>query len=129
MTQNKALCSTVPSVDPPAILERVVDACRSLFPQGIHDAYLYGSYARGEQEEGSDIDILLAVDAEELGPYHSALAEIESDLSLEYEVLVSVVVVSLAHFRRFASALPFYRNVLREGMQYAGTEMQEKEMI
>ena len=128
MTQNNILRSSASGIDSLAILDRVVDACRSLFPQGIHDAYLYGSYARGDQEEGSDVDILLTVDADDLGRYHNALAEIESDLSLEYEVLVSVVVVSLAHVRRFASALPFYRNVLREGMQYAGTEMQEKEM-
>ena len=40
------------------ILHSVYDACRPIFGR-IHDAYLYGSYARGDFTPESDIDILL----------------------------------------------------------------------
>ena len=34
-----------------------------LFPEGISDVVLYGSYARNEAEDGSDVDIMYLVDA------------------------------------------------------------------
>ena len=34
-----------------------------LFPQQQIDAILFGSYARGEAEDGSDIDVMFLVDA------------------------------------------------------------------
>ena len=43
------------------ILHSVYDACRPIFGC-IHDAYLYGSYARGDFTPESDVDILLTVD-------------------------------------------------------------------
>jgi type I restriction enzyme R subunit len=37
-----------------------------------------------------------------------------------YDITVSVHVVPLAQFRRYADFLPFYQNVLKEGIRYAG---------
>ena len=41
-------------------------------------------------------------------------------LSLDHDITVSVHVVPLAQFRRYADFLPFYQNVLKEGIRYAG---------
>ena len=46
------------------ILHSVYHACSPIFGR-IHDAYLYGSYARGDFNPESDIDILLTVDLEQ----------------------------------------------------------------
>ena len=103
--------------DPLEILEKACHACEKLFPEGIHDAYLYGSYARGDFDEESDVDILLAVNVQEPGEYHAPLAEITSNLGLEYDRLISVVIVPLWRFVQYAEVLPFYRNVLKEGVR------------
>lgn len=109
------------AVDAITIVGEVYDSCSKLFANGIHDAFLYGSYARGDYDSESDVDILLTVDADgsELSKYRKAIACVTSDLSLKYDVTVSVTVKPLDQFQRFSDVLPYYRNVLREGIRYA----------
>ena len=40
---------------------------------------------------------------------------------LDESITVSVTVKPLEQFRRYQTALPYYRNVVREGIRYAGT--------
>ena len=44
------------------ILKIVYHACDPILGHSIHDAILYGSYARGDFTAESDIDILLTAD-------------------------------------------------------------------
>ena len=69
-----------------AILGELYTACAGLFHNGIKDAYLYGSYARGDYTAESDIDILLTVtsDRTEIARMRHLIAEITSDLSLKH---------------------------------------------
>ena len=85
-----------------------------------HDAILYASYACGEQNAESDIDILLTADLtqEQIAEKRRAIAALSSDLSLAHDVTVSIRIVPLAQFHRYADFLPFYQNVLREGIRY-----------
>ena len=89
--------------------------------RGIHDAILYGSYARGDFTAESDIDILLTADLtqEQIASQRRAVSGVASALSLDHDITVSVHVVPLAQFRRYADFLPFYQNVLKEGIRYA----------
>ena len=124
--ENSSAAKTPPALpytrdvpfNPLEILAKVYHACGNLFPQGIHDAYLYGSYARGDFDAESDIDILLTVDGEALEPYEWPLAEIESELSLEYDRMICVNIVPLRRFIQYADDLPYYRNVRKEGIRY-----------
>lgn len=104
------------------ILKAIFEQGNKVFPCGINDAYLYGSYARNDYDDESDIDILLTVDMDylEIAKYRSQISEIASDLSLENDVLVSVAIKPLEQFRRYSSVLPYYQNVLKEGIRYAG---------
>ena len=103
-----------------SILAEVYESCSRSFDKRISDAILYGSYARGDYHEDSDIDILLTVDtdAAELPGYRKAVAQICSDLSLKHDVMISATVKPLAEFYRHADVLPYYRNVLKEGIRY-----------
>ena len=104
-----------------AILGEVFLSCNSILGNKIADAYLYGSYARGEQHSESDIDILLTVSLEqdEISRFRNEIGKIASELSLKYDVTVSVTVKPLAQFTRYAAVLPYYKNILREGIRYA----------
>ena len=103
------------------ILASVYASCNRISGGKIHDAILYGSYARGEQNAESDIDILLTADLtqEQIVEKRRAIAALSSDLSLNHDVTVSIQIVPLAQFLRYADFLPFYQNVLREGIRYA----------
>ena len=89
---------------------------------GVQDAYLYGSYARGDYTAESDIDILLTVnmDAASIARHRNAVAAMTSRLSLENDITVSVTVKPVAQFRQYAQILPYYCNVLKEGIRCAG---------
>ena len=102
------------------IFKEAVEACQRVLDGKVKDAWLYGSYARGDFHEESDIDILLTAEmtAAELKEYRHDISVINSDLSMEHDVTVSVTVKPLEQFSRYADTLPYYRNVLREGIAY-----------
>lgn len=102
------------------ILGEVRRACDPIFGTMLKDAYLYGSYARGDYHEESDIDILLAVnlDAERIAKYRNSVAAITSDLSLKHDITISVTIKPLEQFQKYANVLPFYKNVMKEGIRY-----------
>ncbi len=103
------------------ILASVYASCNKISGGKIRDAILYGSYARGEQSEESDVDILLTADLtqEQISDMRRDFAALASAISLDRNVTVSVQVVPLSQFLRYADFLPFYRNVLKEGIRYA----------
>ena len=102
------------------IFKEAVEACSIALDGKVKNAWLYGSYARADFHDESDIDILLTADmtAEELKKYRHAVSVINSDLSMEHDVTVSVTLKPLEQFTRYADTLPYYRNVLREGIAY-----------
>ena len=96
------------------ISREVYRACNRVLNGRILDAYLYGSCARGDYHDDSDIDIFLMVDVavEEIGLFRQKIADIESDLSLEYDVTLSIAVKPAEGVRRYATLLPYYANVM-----------------
>lgn len=103
------------------ILNEVYDLCNTVYNNKISSAYLYGSYARGDYTDESDIDILITAEmsAEKIAENRQRLAEITSNLSLRYDITVSVTVKPLEQFTKYSSVLPYYKNVLREGIRHA----------
>ena len=104
------------------ILAQAYIMCENIFGNNLRDAYLYGSFARGDYDEESDVDILVTVDmsAEELAKLRAKVSAVNSDLSLEHDVTVSITAKPIEQFTRYAEILPYYRNVLNEGIKYAG---------
>lgn len=104
-----------------AILGEVYASCVPIFGNVINDAYLYGSYARGDHHPESDIDILLTVDLEPevIAQMRNKIGVVASELSLKHDVTVSITIKPLAQFKQYADVLPYYKNVLREGIRYA----------
>ena len=90
------------------------------FWQRVKKRVFVGSYARGDQHKESDIDILLIVDLspEALCQFRRDVAFVASELSLKHEITVSISVKSYRQFLRFSDTLPYYQNVIREGICY-----------
>ena len=112
------MCNKMQAID---ILAEAYRRCREVFSDELCDAYLYGSYARDDYDSESDIDILVTVDmdAEKLSGFRSSVSAVNHELSLEHDITVSITAKPLEQFRRYSDILPYYRNVVKEGIRYA----------
>lgn len=104
------------------VLEKVKIAAHRLYGDRLNRIILYGSYARGDNSEESDIDIMIVLncDAEEIKRLRGLTAEMASDISLEHEVFLSVLLRDKKHFEYNLAFLPFYQNIEREGIAVYG---------
>lgn len=103
-----------------SILGEAYLACSSIFKGNIKEAYLYGSFARGDYNNESDVDILVtaALDRAEIARFRYALATVSSNLSLKHNVTVSLTVKPHDDFMLYSTTLPFYMNVIKDGIRY-----------
>lgn len=104
-----------------SILEQVTSTVRDICQDKLQSIILYGSYARGDYDDESDIDIMILLDVPraELAAYRMAMARLASDLGLAYDVVVSLHLQEYATFRTYQDILPFYQNVHKEGVKIA----------
>ena len=101
------------------IMHETFLGCQSIFGQ-VFEEYLYGSYARGDFHEDSDVDILVTIkeDQYQISKKRFDIAELSSELSLKYGITVSISVKSLEQFESLNRVLPFYQNVIKEGIRH-----------
>ena len=83
----------------------------------IQDAWLYGSYARGDYRPDSDVDILLLtpLSQSEINRKQWDIAGVASDLSLDHDVTVSVIVRPIDAFQPEMSL--YFANVAKDGIK------------
>lgn len=98
------------------------------FVQGVNDILgnrikkiiLYGSYARGDFNEGSDIDIMILTDLsdDEIEIYRQKIYDYAYDIeeNNNFDIWISPVVKNIDRFNYWLEALPFYMNVQKEGV-------------
>lgn len=102
-----------------AILREVAKAYQSAYGAEIVKILLYGSYARGDYTEESDIDIVAIVRGErrQLQDKLDQIWDRANELELEYETIISPTVIPYNEYERFREALPYYRNIELEGVE------------
>ncbi|MBI5244847.1 MAG: nucleotidyltransferase domain-containing protein [Elusimicrobia bacterium] len=86
-----------------------------LFGDQLVSVTLYGSFARGEEREDSDIDILCVLRSP--FDYNDAIqksSELTASVSLAHDVVLSRVFVSKEDVK--SRNLPFFMNIRREGV-------------
>ncbi len=83
---------------------------------------VYGSYARGDFDSNSDIDVMVltSLDEDRIKLIEYKLYDVAFDFFMEYEVDISVIVKNEEHFKYWLGALPFYDNVDKEGVVISG---------
>ena len=103
------------------ITQRVAAEAKLRLGELLEAVVLYGSYARGDYDDESDVDIMVRVICakDQLGRYRHILSDVASELSLAYDVTVSVSIVDTETFHRYRRFLPYFENVEREGIKIA----------
>lgn len=100
------------------ITQTVVQSVLELMEDKIYKIVLYGSYARGDFDTESDVDIMILLDCDEkeLRNYRKMVTVLASRISLENDIEVSLLLKNWSSFEDRLAILPFYQNVEREGV-------------
>ncbi|AKL93984.1 putative nucleotidyltransferase [Clostridium aceticum] len=104
------------------VLKEVVVSMDEIFGSDLKNIILYGSYARNEHTSESDIDVMILVglDEERLKSYEGQLTDVMVDLSLKYDVVLSLYAHSAEKYKSQVSVLPFLGNIQKEGIEVYG---------
>lgn len=104
------------------ITKEIVAAVLELLKDKVYRIVLYGSYARGDFTNESDIDlmILLNCSKEETQNYRPQVSRLASRIGLKYDIEVSLLLRDRETFEDGLQILPFYRNVVGEGVELYG---------
>lgn len=97
------------------LLPEIEERIKTTFGVRVRKIILYGSYARGEYDRESDIDILVIVDDEELEKYINKRIELTNYYLDKENILVSIIIEKATVAERYKNHSPFLINVLKEG--------------
>jgi len=104
------------------VLHEIVLAAKNTLGERLDKIILFGSYARDDYDEESDIDICILADVprDEAIRWRTEIKEYLWEVELDYDILVSMRVINNSFFYNHLGILPFYRNVLHEGVEIYG---------
>lgn len=99
-------------------LKSFVQEVRKQYGDRLETVILYGSHARGEASERSDIDLLIILkDLREFWEEFHKISPTVSSVSLRYDVVISAIPMGKKDFEN--KKTPLLLNVRREGRTVA----------
>lgn len=100
------------------VLMTFAQGTREILKSNLSKFIVYGSYARGDYKENSDIDVMILtpLSKEEIEKIENDIFNLAFDLELESGIVINPVLENETHYKYWLGALPFYNNVEREGI-------------
>ncbi len=102
------------------VIDEFVAGVNEILGNRVKKIILYGSYARGDYNESSDIDIMILTDLtdDEIVEYREKIWDYAYDLEFDnnFDIELSPLVKNIDKFNYWLEALPFYMNVQKEGV-------------
>lgn len=105
-----------PEIDIKSVSRAVQKALANLYGERLEKVILYGSYARGDFHEASDIDFLVVLRDETVNAYEEvfAMGPVIFPIQLQFGICISTHAISRRKFRE--SDFSFMQNVRRDGV-------------
>ena len=101
-------------------IQEFIKGVKDILGERAKKIILYGSYARGDYNDSSDIDIMILTDLsdEEIVRYRDKILDYAYDIEWDnnFDITLSPLVKNIDKFNYWLEALPFYRNVQKEGI-------------
>ena len=100
------------------ILEEFLEEIKQILGNRLKKIILYGSYARGDYNKNSDIDIMILTDltSEEISRYSLLIWEKCADIEIDKGIVISPLIRNLDDFNSWLNVKPFYMNIVNEGV-------------
>ncbi len=102
------------------VINEFIDEVNKILGSRVKKIILYGSYARGDFNKSSDIDIMILTDLtdDEIVKYRSEICGCAYNIEFDnnFDIRLSPLVKNIDKFNYWLEALPFYMNVQKEGV-------------
>lgn len=83
----------------------------------LYDIVLFGSIARQEADEESDLDLLIVIREEATHLVRNQISDIVFEINLKYDTNISIVVLEKTKWDNGVMHItPFYKEIEREGV-------------
>ncbi len=84
---------------------------------------VYGSYARGDYHEGSDVDIMILtrLSDTDIRQKENSIYDAAYDILMNYGIEISVIIKNMEQYEYWLGTLPFYTNIQKEGIVIDGS--------
>lgn len=104
------------------ILDAFVEELKPIYGKALKKVILFGSYARGEEHDGSDVDILLLLDMTDanIERCDDALCELVYEHEVHDHITISPITMSFADYSRWKNVHEFLLNVCEDGVSLYG---------
>lgn len=102
-----------------AIVQEFANMLAAQFGEKLNDVILYGSYARGDFNKNSDVDVLVVLDMEHdrIEKLRKTVCQIAVEADWNCDTFIVPTLSGRCEFERFGDTSAFYRNVVREGVR------------
>jgi len=102
------------------IIEEFVNGVNEILGNRVKKIILYGSYARGDYNKSSDIDIMLLTDLtdDEMYEYFVKISDKAYDIeeANDFDIMLSPIIKNIDKYNMWLDVKPFYMNVQKEGV-------------
>ena len=101
---------------PENMKEELIRGLTDIFQNNISMIILYGSVARNEATDESDVDVAIIVKDQMDKDTKSRFVNWVADMDIRYERVFSIVDIQESNMMKWEKVLPFYQNIRREGI-------------
>ena len=100
------------------VLKEYAELIKEIYKSALKAVILYGSYARGDYTEDSDVDILILVDMaeDEIGKSRERLSSLTYDFNEVHDLKIMTEVIGEKQFAYWLPVYPLYQNIEKDGV-------------
>lgn len=104
-------------------LNRFLRQMKQIFGLHLSKVIVYGSYARGDYHENSDVDVLVLVKLpeDEIKRLENMVYDTAFEIEMDTGIDISPIIKNEAQYEYWLDTLPFYRNIRNEGVLVGGS--------
>lgn len=95
--------------------KELIQGLLAIFGSNVFQIILYGSVARNEATEDSDIDIAIILDHSIDEAVRERFIDWAANMDMKYDCVLSIVDIEKEKYDVWKNTMPFYKNVFTEG--------------
>lgn len=103
------------------VMEIFAAEAKRIYESKLRGVILYGSCARGDFSDNSDIDVLVLLDVppEDISIQRKKIRDVTDRLDWDFDVVMAPVFQNCDVYEKYVPVSVFYQNVQKEGVKFA----------